>query len=129
MAVGEHRYIRGRRNDTGLLDQARCRGQSLSGSVASTNFIESPCSVLHRRSGLPATGFFDETVQGAEDYELYLRIARHSELILHESVVAEYRLHNDSLSRDGERMMLATGARVTDGAASSSRGSEEVAPP
>ena len=72
------------------------------------NFIETPCSVVHRRSALPITGVFDESVQGAEDYELYLRIARQSELILHEAVVAEYRLHDGSLSRDAEQMILVT---------------------
>jgi glycosyltransferase involved in cell wall biosynthesis len=110
MAVGEHRYIGGDGTTLGYSTK-RAVGRNLYLALLQHNFIESPCSVLHRRSALPATGLFNETVQGAEDYELYLRIARHSELILHESVVAEYRLHNDSLSRDGERMILVT-ARV-----------------
>jgi hypothetical protein len=72
------------------------------------NFIETPCSVLHRRSALPKTGVFDKSVNGAEDYELYLRIARHSEFLVHGTTVSEYRLHDSSLSRDAERMMVAS---------------------
>jgi hypothetical protein len=72
------------------------------------NFIEAPCSVLHRRAQLPETDVFNTTVQGAEDYELYLRIARHSPMVVHDAVVAEYRLHEDSLSHNAERMILVT---------------------
>jgi glycosyltransferase involved in cell wall biosynthesis len=107
MAVGEHRYI-GEDGTTLGYSTKHTVGRNHYLALLQHNFIESPCSVLHRRSALPATNVFNDSVQGAEDYELYLRIARHSELILHDSVVAEYRLHQDSLSRDGERMILVT---------------------
>jgi hypothetical protein len=53
-------------------------------------------------------GLFDETVQGAEDYELYLRTARQSAFIAHGETVAEYRLHGASATRNAERMLLVT---------------------
>jgi glycosyltransferase involved in cell wall biosynthesis len=107
MAVGEHRYI--------ALDGTTL-GYSHKSTVGSNhylellihNFIEAPCSVLHRRAQLPETDVFNTTVQGAEDYELYLRIARHSPMVVHDAVVAEYRLHEDSLSHNAERMILVT---------------------
>ncbi len=107
MAVGEHRYIAADGTALGYSSK-RSVGRNHYLALLQHNFIESPCSVLHRRSTLPINGVFDNSVQGAEDYELYLRIARQGELILHEAVVAEYRLHNGSLSRDGERMILVT---------------------
>jgi glycosyltransferase involved in cell wall biosynthesis len=107
MAVGEHRYIGIDGTPLGY-SRKRAVGHDHYLALLQNNFIETPCSVLHRRSALPATGVFDSTVQGAEDYELYLRVARQSELYLHEAVVAEYRLHSGSLSRDGERMILVT---------------------
>ena len=70
------------------------------------NFIETPCSALHRRSSLEVAGVFDESVQGAEDYELYLRIARQSALITHDAPVAEYRLHDANTSGNAEQMFL-----------------------
>jgi hypothetical protein len=51
------------------------------------------------------TGFFDESVQGAEDYELYLRTARQSAFVAHSAAVAEYRLHDSNTSRDAEQML------------------------
>ena len=107
MAVGEHRYIAA---DGTVLGQSTKSGteQPHYLRLLEHNFIETPCSVLHRRSALPMPGVFDNSVQGAEDYELYLRIARQSELMLHASLVADYRLHDASLSRNAERMMLAT---------------------
>ena len=51
-------------------------------------------------------GVFDESVQGAEDYELYLRIARQSALITHDAAVAEYRLHDANTSGNAEQMFL-----------------------
>ena len=45
-------------------------------------------------------------MQGAEDYEIYLRIARQSTLITHDAPVAEYRLHEANTSANAERMFL-----------------------
>jgi hypothetical protein len=69
------------------------------------NFIETPCSALHRRSGLESTGGFDENLKGAEDHEFYLRTARQSTWVAHEAPVAEYRLHDSNASRDTERVL------------------------
>jgi glycosyltransferase involved in cell wall biosynthesis len=106
MAVGEHRYIAGDGTTLGYSNKSTVRNHYL--ELLAHNFIEAPCSVLHRRSKLPETNVFDITVQGAEDYEFYLRIARQHPLMLHEAVIAEYRVHEDSLSHNAEKMMLVT---------------------
>ena len=107
MAIGEHRYI-GVDGTTLGYSSKHAVGRNHYLALLEHNFIETPCSVLHRRAALPITVVFNESLQGAEDYELYLRIARQSDMILHDAVVAEYRLHDASLSRDAEFMILVT---------------------
>jgi glycosyltransferase involved in cell wall biosynthesis len=104
-AVGEHRYIGADGRPIGYSNK-HAAGRDHYRMLLEHNFIETPCSALHRRSGLALTGLFDESVQGAEDHELYLRTARQSTWIAHEAPVAEYRLHESNTSRDAEQMLL-----------------------
>jgi glycosyltransferase involved in cell wall biosynthesis len=105
IAVGEHKFIGPDGTEIGY-SHKHSGGHDHYRRLLAHNFIETPCSVLHRRSSLEATGIFDENVMGAEDYELYLRIARQSALITHDAPVAEYRLHDSNTSGDAERMFL-----------------------
>ncbi len=105
VAIGEHRYIGADGKPLGSSNK-RAAGRDPYLVLLEHNFIETPSSALHRRSGLSAAGVFDETVQGAEDYELYLRTARQSSLIAHDAIVSEYRLHHASTSRNAEAMLL-----------------------
>jgi glycosyltransferase involved in cell wall biosynthesis len=105
IAVGEHRYIGADGRPIGCSNK-RAAGRDHYRMLLEHNFIETPCSALHRRSGLALTGAFDESVQGAEDLELYLRTARQSSSVAHEVSVAEYRLHETNTSRDSEQMLL-----------------------
>lgn len=104
MAVGEHTYI-GADGSTIGHSEKRAAGRDHYRMLLQHNFIETPCSALHRRSALLSSGFFNESVQGAEDHELYLRTARQSPLIAHEATVAEYRLHGANTSRNAEGML------------------------
>jgi glycosyltransferase involved in cell wall biosynthesis len=110
LAVGEHVYIGADGTAIGHSNK-QAAGRDHYEMLLEHNFIETPCSALHRRSGLALTGVFDESVQGAEDHELYLRIARQSPWVAHETPVAEYRLHDSNTSRDAEQM-LRVGYRV-----------------
>ena len=105
MAVGEHRYIQADGTAIGY-SRKHITGRDHYEELLVHNFIETPCSVLHRRSALELSGLFDERVQGAEDYELYLRTARRSPVITHDTPVAEYRLHDANISGDAERMFM-----------------------
>jgi glycosyltransferase involved in cell wall biosynthesis len=105
MAVGEHRYIQADGTEIGYSRKHTIRRDHYQ-ELLEHNFIETPCSVLHRRSALELTGLFDERVQGAEDYELYLRTARQSPVITHDAPVAEYRLHEANISGNAERMFM-----------------------
>jgi glycosyltransferase involved in cell wall biosynthesis len=110
LAVGEHRYIGPDGTAIGYSNKCAA-GRDHYQMLLEHNFVETPCSALHRRSGLATTGVFDESLQGAEDHELYLRTARKSSWVAHEAPVAEYRLHDSATSRDAERM-LEVGYRV-----------------
>jgi glycosyltransferase involved in cell wall biosynthesis len=63
-------------------------------------FIWSGSSIVYRRSALEAVGGFDESLGAADDYELYLRLARRFPIYCHEEVVTEYRRHGTNTTRD-----------------------------
>jgi len=105
LAVGEHWYIGADGRAIGYSNK-RAAGRDHYLMLLEHNFIETPCSALHRRSGIALTGGFDESLNGAEDLEFYLRTARQSTWVAHEAAVAEYRLHDSSVSRDAERMLV-----------------------
>ncbi len=104
LAVGEHRYIGADGKAIGYSNK-HAAGRDHYLMLLEHNFIETPCSALHRRSGIALTGGFDESLKAAEDLEFYLRTARQSTWVAHEAPVAEYRLHDSSMSRDAERML------------------------
>src|ERR1700734_70582 len=104
LAVGEDRYIGADGAAIGYSNKCAV-GRDHYQMLLEHNFVETPCSVLHRRSGLAETGVFDESLQGAEDHEFYLRAARQSNWVAHEAPVAEYRLHVSSTSSNAERML------------------------
>jgi glycosyltransferase involved in cell wall biosynthesis len=86
-----------------------------------SNFIEVTSSVLFRRSVLDEVGGFKTELRAAEDYDLYLRIAAAHPICCHSAIVAEYRIHESSASRNPELMLTAT-VRVLQDQAKSVRG-------
>jgi glycosyltransferase involved in cell wall biosynthesis len=107
MAVGDHVFIAA--NGSHLADSAK---EDPLGSyyeaLLKSNFIEMISSVLFRRSIFDEVGGFDPTLRVAEDYELYLRVARARPICCHAAVVAEYRMHGANISRDSELMLTTT---------------------
>ncbi len=77
-------------------------------ALLKSNFIEMISSVLFRRSIFDELGGFDTTLRVAEDYELYLRIARERPICCHGAIVAEYRKHGANTSRNSELMLTTT---------------------
>lgn len=69
-----------------------------------TNIVGPPVSVMVRRDPLLEIGGF-ATEPCVEDYDMYLRIAARHPIHCHEQVVAEYRLHENNLSRDDALML------------------------
>ncbi|NEP19650.1 MAG: glycosyltransferase [Leptolyngbya sp. SIO4C1] len=58
------------------------------------NFIESGSNVLIRRDALRAVGYFDETLKAAEDWDMWLRLAKAYEFIAVPSPQVRYRRTN-----------------------------------
>ncbi len=77
-------------------------------ALLKSNFIEMISSVLFRRSIFEQVGGFNPRLRVAEDYDLYLRIARVSPIYCHTAIVAEYRMHGANTSLNSELMLTTT---------------------
>ncbi len=73
-----------------------------------SNFIECTSSVIFRRSCFSDNAGFRANLKGAEDYDVYLRVARASPICCHRQVVAEYRLHSSNASHNAKMMLTNT---------------------
>lgn len=72
-----------------------------------SNPIACPGSTMICRQAFIEAGFFDESFRNAEDYHLYLRLARQSAVVQHNACVAEYRKHSGGKSNNTDRMIAA----------------------
>jgi glycosyltransferase involved in cell wall biosynthesis len=63
-------------------------------------YIWSGSSVFYRRSAVEAVGGFDESLDAADDYELYLKLAYRYPVYCHDAVVTEYRRHGSNTTRN-----------------------------
>ncbi len=107
MAVGDHQFVCPDR-----LHVAASRKECLSSmhyeALLKSNFIEMISSVLFRRSVLEEMGGFNPEFRVAEDYDLYLRIARAYPICCHSAVMAEYRIHGENVSHNSQLMLTTT---------------------
>ncbi len=70
--------------------------------------------VLARRKPIMEVGLFDEALRDSEDFDLWLRLARHgARMVYHRVVLLQRRCHRDSLSGD-EFNMLTRALRAYD---------------
>jgi glycosyltransferase involved in cell wall biosynthesis len=72
------------------------------------NFIWTPAVAMFRRSMCAPLMRFNPAVEASADYELYLRVARRFPIHGHTAVVADYRLHGASMSRNASAMLTST---------------------
>src|SRR5262249_61671636 len=77
-------------------------------SLLGNNCVVNPATVIYRRWIFDRVGAFDTGLTAAEDYDLYLRIAREFRIVAHSAVVAEYRRHTAAMSADPARMLRNT---------------------
>ena len=69
------------------------------------NWIACLSSVMFQRRVFDDIKGFNTSLQAAEDYDLYLRIAQKFAMACHRNVVAEYRHHGDSMSSNKKLML------------------------
>jgi len=89
-------------------------------------FIWSGSSLVYRRAPLQAVGAFNEDRIAADDYELYLKLARAFPVLCHEEVVTEYRRHGSNTTRNSG-LVLSSQIQVLNGQRRGLRGAEERA--
>jgi glycosyltransferase involved in cell wall biosynthesis len=107
MAVGDHVFV----SDDGshLTGSGKdCLSAFHYEALLKSNFVEVTSSALFRRSVLDRVGHFNTKLRVAEDYDLYLRIAKDHAICCHSTVVAEYRIHRGTLSSNSELMLVTT---------------------
>jgi glycosyltransferase involved in cell wall biosynthesis len=64
----------------------------------------SPSCVMVKRECFDKSGIFDETLCGAEDRDLWMRIARHYQVIILPECLIKYRVHDNNAHKDVARM-------------------------
>jgi glycosyltransferase involved in cell wall biosynthesis len=69
------------------------------------NRIGMHATVMYRRDVLQKLGGFDTRMKACEDYELYLRLSRQHRIVSNAQVVAEYRDHTQSMSKNAPLML------------------------
>ena len=87
-------------------------------------FIWSGSSLVHRRQALESVGAFNERRVAADDYELYLKLARAYPVICHDQVVTEYRRHGSNTTRNAG-LVLSSQLQVLSGQRRHLRNREE----
>lgn len=90
--------------------------------LLAANALDNGSTPLIRASALLSSGLFDETLPAAEDWDLWLRLAWHYDVICVPEVLTLYRVHGQSMSQNLPRQeaaclrVLGTGlARVPEG--------------
>jgi glycosyltransferase involved in cell wall biosynthesis len=107
MAVGDHCFISGNGSHLAPSQKPFLTRYHFEALLRS-NFIEMISSVMFRKDVLEKVGGFDTSLRVAEDYDLYLRIARDHAICCHRAVVAEYRWHQSNASHNSELMLTMT---------------------
>jgi len=69
------------------------------------NVVGPPVVVMFRRAAMDAVGGYATRQQHAEDYDLYLRLARTHQWACHGELIAEYRQHGANMSLDSRAML------------------------
>lgn len=69
------------------------------------NCVYTPSIAMFRRDLFDTIAGFDPLFGGAEDYDLYLRVARKFPILSHDEIVAEYRRHESNRTGDNAHML------------------------
>jgi hypothetical protein len=76
-------------------------------SILRRNLLGPPATGLYRRDFLLELNGFDETLQGPEDFDLYLRITQRYPIASHPEIVAEYRRHGQNTTNNHLKQLKA----------------------
>lgn len=82
------------------------RGEPSYAGLLERNIVGAPAGVAFRAEAVRRVGGFDSTVPAAEDYDLFVRLARTWSFACHGQLVAEYRHHGGNMSGDTSKMLV-----------------------
>ncbi len=99
VAVYGFAHLRGNGQDFRLPPEAGPTG-SVKPALLLGDFIVSPGQVLLRTADLHALGGLDERIRGADDWDLWLRLADLGHFIYEDRCALEYRYHEANASRN-----------------------------
>lgn len=80
-------------------------------SLFEASHLLSPGQTLIRRTALRSVGGFDPAIRGAEDWDLWIRLARRAPFLVNRRTALRYRRHPGNYQHHMDRM-LAAGLRV-----------------
>lgn len=72
------------------------------------NYIWTPAMAVYQREVFDRVGEFDPRCNPSADYDMYLRIAERFDIVAHDALVADYRQHAASMSRNPVLMLDTT---------------------
>ena len=104
-ASGHHHHIRVDGSPFGKAPAQPPIGADPYRALLLQNYIGMHASVIYRRAIFDAVGGFDGSLKACEDYDMFLRITRDHRVCRFDRLVAQYRLHDESMSRDAARML------------------------
>lgn len=87
-------------------NEAELPSGSVHADLLVRNWITSPGQVMIRTSAIREINGFDETIWGADDHDLYIRLAEKGQFLHRERRALYYRLHANNASKDIQRMYL-----------------------
>jgi glycosyltransferase involved in cell wall biosynthesis len=76
-------------------------------TLFSANPFHSPGQTLIRASILKEIGGLNTAIWGADDWDLWFRIARRSTIVMHDEIALYYRLHDGNASKQTARLLRA----------------------
>jgi glycosyltransferase involved in cell wall biosynthesis len=93
------------RGDPVPYQSRRFAGRASYAELLRSNVVGPPLGVMFRRSCVMAVNGFSTEVRFAEDYDLYLRLAREYNFYCHGQTIGEYRTHADNMSANCAGML------------------------
>jgi glycosyltransferase involved in cell wall biosynthesis len=102
---GFNRPIDGKGRPLGSISNPWAAEVASYADLLARNVVGPPVGAMFRRSAVVDCGGFSAGRTRAEDYDLYLRLARDHDIRCHGRLVAEYRYHDAKMSGDDRGML------------------------
>lgn len=83
-----------------FVNRSNRRGSALEDLLLRGNIVGSICTVLMERSLYELSGGFDSALSQCADWDMWIRLAQHTEFLYIDAPLVTYRYHDNMMSRD-----------------------------